>query len=83
MSSLDVMFKTVAKSKWNQDRLKKREFEELKGPFLFSSERLNGLYDHDKNQYESILDHMYRFDACEVDSYADLEQKIIHDWWED
>jgi hypothetical protein len=35
-----------------------------------------------KEQHESILDHMYRFDATRVDYYKRIEKKIINHYWE-
>ncbi|MEK5524163.1 hypothetical protein B5V89_16380 [Heyndrickxia sporothermodurans] len=80
---LRSMFQNVADSKWNKDRLRRNQFEELNEPFLFSSSHLNNLFDECKNkeEYESILDHMYKFDACEVDSYKEIENKIIEKLW--
>ncbi|MDF2854240.1 MAG: hypothetical protein K0Q87_91 [Neobacillus sp.] len=35
-----------------------------------------------KEQHESILDHMYKFDATRVDYYSNIEKKIIQLYWE-
>jgi hypothetical protein len=39
----------------------------------------------DKEDYETILDHMYRFDATESEYgyFKKIEKKIIHQFWED
>lgn len=67
-----------------KDKRRKRAYEELEQtPFLFSSKYLNELHEEaeTKDEYESILDHMYRHDATEVDSYYDIEKKIINRYW--
>lgn len=84
MSILGSVFHTIANSKGNQRRLRERDFNELDySPFLASSSHLNGLLEdsESKEEHESILDHMYRFDACEVDSYKSIESKIIKRYW--
>ncbi|MGK4042171.1 hypothetical protein AB0Y20_07695 [Heyndrickxia oleronia] len=80
---LRSMFQSLADSKWNKDRLRRNQFDELNEPFLFSSSHLNSIFDEceTKEEYESILDHMYKFDACEVDSYKAIENKIIDKLW--
>lgn len=67
-----------------KDKRKKQSFDLLDStPFLHSSEYLGGLFDmaEDKEDYETILDHLYRHEATEVDSYASIEQKIIDKYW--
>jgi len=63
-----------------------REFEKLEHTrYLYGSEELNDLYHHAKTKqdYETILGHMYRFDATEVKSYEKIEKKIINKFRED
>lgn len=66
-----------------------RKFEEIKKTNrLFEVDELNDLLDHaeDKEEYESILDHMYNFDATErglFGYYKGIENKIIDKYWED
>jgi hypothetical protein len=63
-----------------------RKFEEMKKTnILFDVADLNDMYDHaeEKEEYETILDHMYRFDATRVGYYKKIENKIINDFWED
>lgn len=63
---------------------KKLAFDELdRTPFLFSSGYLNEMYEqaHDKEEYESILDHMYRHEATDIDSYKSIENKIVDKFW--
>ena len=36
-----------------------------------------------KEQYNAILDHMYRHDATRVKPYKQIENKIIKHFWED
>jgi hypothetical protein len=62
----------------------KQQFDELeRTPFLFSHDHLSGLYEEasEKEDYEAILDHLYKHDAIDVDSYASLESKIIDKYW--
>lgn len=61
-----------------------RPFDELGWtPFLFSSDYLGELYGvaSTKEQHESILDHLYRHRATEVESYQNIEQKIIDKYY--
>lgn len=63
-----------------------RKFEEMKKTnLLFGVDELNDLYEEaeDKEDYETILDHMYRFDATRVGYYKRIENKIINNFWED
>lgn len=60
------------------------QFAELEWtPLLFSSNYLDDMYDKAKTKedYYTILDHMYRHDATEVESYRKIEQKIIDRYW--
>jgi predicted TIM-barrel fold metal-dependent hydrolase len=71
-----------------QDSLYPRKFMELeKTNLLFDVDDLEDMLDHaeDKEDYESILDHMYRFDATdgELGYYKGIEKKIIDRYWED
>jgi len=78
------LFDGYKEAKVKSGAYKKRAFEELdQTPFLFSSDYLNELYNQaeEKEDYESILDHLYRHDAVEVDSYANIEKKIIDKYW--
>lgn len=55
-------------------------FQLLEGsPYLHSSEYLNELYDsaRSKKEYGVLLDHIYKSEAEEIDSYKEIEQKII------
>ncbi|TYR75597.1 hypothetical protein FZC79_10545 [Rossellomorea vietnamensis] len=84
MNILGTVFHTIANSKVNRERLRDNEYKELDySPYLFSSSHLNSLMEdsEDKEEHDSILDHMYRFDACEVDSYRSIESKIIKRYW--
>lgn len=69
----------------NRDKRQREwDFEELgQTPFLFSSGHLEGLRERAtrKHEFESILDHMYRHNATEVDSYKNIENKIIDRYW--
>jgi hypothetical protein len=52
---------------------------------LLEVDELNDLFNHatTKEQHESILDHMYRFDATRVGYYKQIEKKIINQYWEE
>jgi predicted TIM-barrel fold metal-dependent hydrolase len=64
-------------------------FEEMKKTnILFDVDEVEDMLKHakEKEDYETILDHMYRFDACERGQfgyYKGIEKKIIHRFWED
>lgn len=62
---------------------KYQELEEY--PMLFSSKYLNECYEEatKKQEFESILDHIYRFGEVthNVPSYQKIEQKIIDKYW--
>lgn len=75
---------TTANTPYADRRKKEDAFLELeKTPFLFSSSYLNEMCDDasNKNEYETILDHMYRHEATEIESYADIEERIINKYW--
>jgi hypothetical protein len=64
-----------------------RKFEEMKKTnLLFGVDDLNDMLGHaeDKEDYETILDHMYRFNATdgEFGYYKKIEKKIIDQFWE-
>lgn len=57
-----------------------QQFAELEWtPFLFSSDYLNDMYSKatTKEQHETILGHLYRHEATDVDSYQSIEKRII------
>jgi hypothetical protein len=61
-----------------------RKFEEMENTNrLFEVDELTDMLGHTRNKkdYETILDHMYRFDATEVGYYRKIEQKIIDNFW--
>lgn len=68
-----------------EDSFYPRKFKELEKGFLFGIDELDDMVDHaeDKEDYESILDHMYRFDATEVGYYKNIEKKIMDKFWEE
>jgi hypothetical protein len=75
-----------AKTPYGDRKEKAREFQELETyPMLFSSHYLDEMYGKAsrKSEYESILDHIYRFNDVtqDVDSYRVIEQKIIDKYW--
>lgn len=64
-----------------------RKFEEMKKTnLLFDVDDLTDMYKHarDKEDHETILDHMYRFNATEGEFgyYKRIEKRIIHNYWE-
>jgi hypothetical protein len=66
-------------------RESRNPFNELeKSYLLFDVSDLNDLCSKakTKQQHESILDHMYRFDATRVDYYKRIENRIINHYWE-
>lgn len=86
MSLLNSFLKgyTSAQTPHADEKKRKWQFEELSAtPFLFSSGYLNEVYEeaNNKQEYETILDHLYRHQATEVESYAELEKKIIDKYW--
>jgi hypothetical protein len=65
-----------------------RKFEEMKRTSrLFEVDEVEDMLKHaeDKEDYETILDHMYRFNATESEYgyFKKIEKKIIHQFWED
>lgn len=77
-SGLQAYFDATKESK--QEQLRKQKFDELgHTPFLFSSNYLNEIMDdcETKEDYEQLLDHMYRHNATEVESYWKIENDII------
>jgi hypothetical protein len=91
---LETFFKELSKSKIIQDKQRKTLFDELeKTPFLFSSDYLNELVEEaNKEERDSILEYLYRFNNFEIDedeylnileveSYRSIEQDIINRVW--
>jgi hypothetical protein len=52
--------------------------------YLYQVDDLNHLTDgaKKKDQYNVILDHLYKWDATRVDYYKDIEHKIIDRMWD-
>lgn len=91
---LETFFKELAKSKRLEQKRRDAQFKELENtPFLFSSDYINGLAeDADEEEAETILDYLYRFNNLEtdedeyldilgIDSYKNIENKIINKRW--
>jgi hypothetical protein len=79
-----AMFEGYKEAK--KDTSHQRKMEEMKRTsYLFSSAELNDLYKNAEtdDDYNAILDHMYRHDATEVSSYRRIEKKIINHMWEE
>lgn len=63
-----------------------RRFQEMaKTNILFDLDETADMLKHaeDKEQFDTILDHLYRFDATRVKGYEKIEKKIIHKYWEE
>lgn len=52
-------------------------------PFLHSSKYLNELYESAKSKqdFNVLLEHIYKSQAEEIDSYQEIEKKIINKYW--
>jgi hypothetical protein len=64
---------------------KRSPYEELdKAWYLYEVKDLKQLVQGAKNdtQLNSVLDHLYKWDATRVDPYKDIENKIIDRMWE-
>lgn len=98
MGLLKEIFGIIASSKWNQDRLLNEDVQRLYySPYLLSSETLRQIMARckTKEEYDAILDHLYRFDCTTitltneegeeyediVESYHEIEWKIINMRW--
>ena len=79
-TGVESIFKGMQESKHVKERQRNNRLNELSyTPFLFSSGYLGELLDdcQSKEDYESLLDHLYRHDATEVQSYKEIELDII------
>lgn len=69
----------------HKDKKKKEwEFQDLDTfPMLYSSNYLNDMYDKStkKSHHESILGHIYRHQVEDIESYQNIEKKIINHYW--
>jgi len=80
-SMLGTMFRELANSDWNKNRIRDNQFKQLPHTgLLHSYEYLDSLVDEceEKEDYEAILDHLYQFDMELIPSYKELEWKIIN-----
>jgi hypothetical protein len=78
------IFQGVAEAK--QETYYPRRFREMETSRLFEVDELEDMLQHAKNKDDlnAILDHMYRFDACELGEYGyykKIERKIIERLW--
>lgn len=75
------IFQGIKEAKDSRDPFHELERSHL----LYEIDELNQLCNvaKTKEQHETILDHMYRFDATRVGYYERIERKIIHHYWED
>lgn len=66
-----------------RDTFYPRKFREMESSLLFGVDELEDMLNHakKKDDYNAILDHMYRFDATRVDYYKEIENKIIDRMW--
>ena len=78
---LRSVFQGAAEAK--RENLYPRKFREMETSSLFGVDELTDMFQHaqDKDDYNLILDHLYRFDATRVDYYKDIENKIIDRMW--
>jgi hypothetical protein len=63
---------------------KRNPYEELdKAWYLYEVKDLRNLVQSAKSdtQLNSVLDHLYKWDATRVDPYKDIETKVIHKMW--
>lgn len=93
-SGVDSLFKELSKSKRLEERRRNARFNELeRTSWLFSSVYLDELSEGaSKEEYDLILDYLYRFNnleiyedeylnILEVESYRNIESKIIDRLW--
>lgn len=82
MRVIKFLFDEYRKSNLHKQRIYDNHMMELNGPFLYSAAHLDSLLKQadSKGEQMHILDHMYKFNACEVDSYKRIEDKIIDRW---
>jgi hypothetical protein len=69
----------------NQEWIRQGRYEDLyTTPFLYSSAELSDMADNarTKKQYESVLDHLYRHETLDIDSYQRIESNIIDQYYE-
>lgn len=86
MSFLRSIFQAYNDSDHGKEKKRARPFRELDGfPMLHSSNYLNSLISKAKtdDELDLILDHLYKFDTLDIDSYKKVEQKIIDKRWEE
>lgn len=81
---LRSIFQGVAEAK--QETYYPRKFREMEMSRLFEVDELEDMLQHakTKDDLNLILDHMYRFDACELGEYGyykKIERKIIERLW--
>lgn len=84
MSFLKSIFQAYNESDYGKKRKKEKLFRDLEHfPMLHSSKYLNILIDEaeTEEQHDLILDHLYKFDTLDVDSYKKVEQKIVDKRW--
>jgi cell fate (sporulation/competence/biofilm development) regulator YlbF (YheA/YmcA/DUF963 family) len=70
---------------YKEAKSERNPYEELeRAGFLYDVADLRKLTNQakTKEQHESILDHMYKYNATRVDYYSNIEKKIIHHYWE-
>lgn len=84
MSFLQNIFQAYTDSDYGKKKSRERAFKELESfPMLHSSNYLNILTDKSKTKAEDdlILDHLYKHDTLDIESYKAVEQKIIDKRW--
>ena len=84
MSFLKSIFEAYTGSDFHKEKSREKAFKELESfPMLHSPKYLNSLADISKSKAEDdlILDHLYKHDTLDIDSYKAVEQKIIDKRW--
>jgi len=84
MSIFKSIFDGYNESDYGKEKKREKVFKELETfPMLHSSKYLNSLLDQSKTKAEDdlILDHLYKHDTLDIDSYKAVEQKIIDKRW--
>lgn len=84
MSFLKGFFDAYNTSDFGKEKKRAKAFKELEAfPMLHSSEYLNSLTKQAKTteEYDLILDHLYKHETLDIDSYKNVEQNIIDLRW--
>ena len=86
MSFFRSLFQAYNGSDYGKEKKRSRPFRELDGfPMLHSSNYLNNLITQAEtdDELDLILEHLYKFDTLDIESYKNVEQKIIDRRWKE